>query len=106
MAISTERSGGLKSKWLATGAILGLLPWVGGIIVGYVSHSFAFIAAIGLVLWLGKWLAIFAVSHRSHKPIRNRGTHMLADFFLFGTWYGVSAISAVFLLFPPISSKS
>ena len=87
-----------KTKLLHAGLAIAAVPWVGGVVLGYIFPRPAIIVTAGLTLWLCEMLAVFIIARRSHKRTQNLAVHMLATFFTFAASYAfaVGLVAFVF----------
>jgi hypothetical protein len=83
---------------VGVGLGIGVMPYLGGAIVGSVFPGPAVIFAIGFALWLFDLLAMSVFARRSQPRIKNLGVHLLARFFMFWTGYGVAFVFVAYVL--------
>ena len=50
--------------------LFAMTPFLGGIVVGLLRPGPAIVVLVGIVLWLGQTLALFAVSHFTHQKTK------------------------------------
>lgn len=85
--IPTVRKTNLK---LAVALTLGVLPFVGGMIVGYFVTRPAFIVEIGFALWFAQMLALSIYSKR--KWALHTAMYSLTTLFTFGAAYSFAVV--------------
>jgi len=75
---------------------MGAVPYVGGIIVGYLRPPLTTIAMAGLALWLGQLLAMFVCARWLRINTKQPKVSALSTVFTFGAAYGLAvAVVAV-----------
>lgn len=81
---------------LARGSVIAAIwavPYIGGVIVGYVLPRHATILIIGLALWLGQMLAASACAHwLYHTKEKHPTLYSLTTVFTFGAAYGLAVV--------------
>ena len=74
-----------------------ILPYVGGITAGFLQLRLVILVAVGLVLWIGQMLGVYAFTRWQRMPEEPSLLRMVASVFTFGTAYGLGVIG-VFIL--------
>lgn len=92
VAPRTNRSRGFA---LAT---IAAVPYVGGIIVGYLLPRPAIIAGVGLALWCGQMLAVLACGRLYGTRTKFPTLYSLTTVFTFGAAYGLAVVVVGFVL--------
>jgi len=77
---------------------IAALPYVGGLIMGYLLPGPATIGIVGLALWLGQMLSIFIYAKGSGAPTKYTKLSALTTIFTFGAAYGLAAVVGAFML--------
>lgn len=77
---------------------IGAVPYVGGIIVGYLLPRPAIIVAVGMALWCGQMLAVVACAHLYGTRTKHSILYSLTTVFTFGAAYGLAAAVVAFIL--------
>ena len=80
-----------RSRGFALAAIAAV-PYVGGIIVGYLLPRPAIIAAAGLALWCGQMLAVLACGRWYGTRTKFPTLYSLTTVFTFGAAYGIAVV--------------
>ncbi len=80
-------------------AAIWAVPYIGGVIVGYVLPRPATIVIIGLVLWLGQMLAASACAHwLFHTREKYPTLYSLTTVFTFGAAYGLAVVFVGYII--------
>jgi hypothetical protein len=88
-----------KGKSLRTAALatVALLPYVGGILMGWLSLNPAIVIAVGLTLWLCMVLAIYLASRTDSGPKRFPLLRILTTLVTFSAAYAVCFVVTAYL---------
>jgi hypothetical protein len=87
-----------RGKSMGVGLAIGVMPYIGGAVVGYVFPRASIVVAVGFALWLFDLLAISAFARRSQPRTKNLGVHLIARFFMFWTGYGLAFVTVAYVL--------
>ena len=87
-----------QGKMFGVGLGIGVVPYLGGAVVGYAFPRPSVILAIGVALWLFDLLAMSALARRAQPKTKSLGAHLLARFFLFWTGYGFAFVLVAYVL--------
>ena len=87
-----------KGKLLRTAALATVaLPYVGGILMGWLSLNPAIVIAVGVALWLCMVLTIYLVSRTDHGPTRFPLLKALTTLVTFSAAYAVCFVVTAYL---------
>ncbi len=86
------------ARWVsALGFVLVILPYAGGIVVGSIRPAPAFIAAVGLAIWLLSLLVTRLIArHDSAHPTFPTASFLMTVF-TFGAAYAFSVVMTIFM---------
>ena len=83
----------MKAKWVgAVTLLVGILPFLGGGIVGYVMPHPIVIVLIGLALWLCQMLVLYSFSKKDQKKLGERLLLSMTTIFTFSASYAVAVV--------------
>jgi hypothetical protein len=100
-----------ETEWIPTAGLparafvafgLGAVPFVGGIVVGWLRLRPEIILAIGAALWLAKMLVLITFARRYPSPNKPSMLTSLSSIFPFGAAYGLAAVIAPYV-FPGLT---
>ncbi|MGA7633604.1 MAG: hypothetical protein WCB11_22815 [Terriglobales bacterium] len=74
-----------------------VVPFIGGIIVGYVLPRPAIIVTVGLALWIGQMLATYVLAHTDRTQTKYPLLYSLTTIFTFGATYGFAVVVVAFV---------
>lgn len=83
-------------RGFATATIVAA-PYIGGIIVGYLLPRPAVIVAVGLTIWVGQMLGIFAFAYTDRTQTKYSLLYSLTTIFTFGATYGFAVVVVAFV---------
>ena len=73
-------------------SVTGVLPFAGGIVVGYFLPRPAVIVAVGAALWAAGMVAIYASARARHDTKNFPTAYLLSSLFTFAASYGVAIV--------------
>ena len=76
------------------------VPYLAGIIVGYLRLNLQVAGTVGLGLWLGQIVAVYTFTRKRSAPTSDSGLYLLVNFFIFAAAYTLMFVLVGFMI-PP-----
>ena len=77
---------------------MAVVPYIGGITIGYLQLRPALIVTAGLALWCGQVLAALAWARGFRSQTRHSTLYLFSTIFTFGAAYGLAVVIGAFVL--------